>query len=61
MANPKTRIALPKRPGLPVRARVADDEERARLWPMLVDLYADFAKYQGWTDRKIPVVILEPR
>ena len=40
---------------------MADDEERARLWPMLVDLYADFAKYQGWTDRKIPVIILEPR
>jgi len=61
MANPETRIDLPRKPGRPVRARVADAEERARLWPMLVDLYADFAKYQGWTDREIPVIILEPR
>jgi F420H(2)-dependent quinone reductase len=44
-----------------VRAHVADDAERARLWPMLVDLYADFDSYQSWTDRKIPVVVLEPR
>jgi hypothetical protein len=26
----------------------------------LVDLYADFAKYAEWTDREIPVVVLEP-
>ena len=44
-----------------VRARVADDDERAQLWPRLVDLYADFASYQAWTDRVIPVVVLEPR
>lgn len=61
MAHPETRVDLLKEPGRPVRAREASDEERARLWPMLVDLYADFAKYEGWTDRKIPVVILEPR
>ena len=61
MANPETRVHLPKEKGRPVRAREATDEERARLWPVLVDLYADFAKYQGWTDRKIPVIILEPR
>jgi hypothetical protein len=36
-------------------------DERAVLWPRLVDLYADFAKYQKWTDREIPVVVLEPR
>jgi deazaflavin-dependent oxidoreductase (nitroreductase family) len=44
-----------------VRARVADDEARAALWPRLVDLYADFENYAAWTDRVIPVVILEPR
>ena len=61
MAHPETRVHLLKERNRPVRAREAEDEERARLWPMLVDLYADFAKYQGWTDRKIPVVILEAR
>jgi hypothetical protein len=35
--------------------------ERARLWPRLVDVYADFDHYQSWTDREIPVVVLQPR
>jgi hypothetical protein len=39
----------------------AGPEERARLWPKLVELYADFDSYQAWTDREIPVVILSPR
>lgn len=42
-----------------MRARVATDEERAELWPRLVDMYADFDNYQSWTDRQIPVVICE--
>ena len=42
-------------------ARVASPEERAALWPRLVELYADFETYQTWTDREIPVVVLEPR
>ncbi|HKC27356.1 MAG TPA: nitroreductase family deazaflavin-dependent oxidoreductase [Jatrophihabitans sp.] len=41
-------------------ARVATSEERAHLWPRLVDMYADYAAYQSWTDREIPVVICEP-
>jgi deazaflavin-dependent oxidoreductase (nitroreductase family) len=44
-----------------VRAVTADPEARARLWPKLVELYADFDNYQSWTDREIPVVVLKPR
>ena len=44
-----------------VRARVADPEERARLWPRLVAAYPAFANYQARTEREIPVVILSPR
>ena len=44
-----------------VRAATAGPEERARLWPKLVELYADFDNYQSWTDREIPVVVLKPR
>jgi F420H(2)-dependent quinone reductase len=44
-----------------VHARTADATERAALWPRLVDLYADFATYQSWTEREIPVVVLTPR
>jgi F420H(2)-dependent quinone reductase len=43
-----------------MRARTASPDERARLWPRLVELYRDFASYQTWTDREIPVVICEP-
>jgi F420H(2)-dependent quinone reductase len=44
-----------------VRARVADAEERRRLWPLLVESYPGFGAYQGRTEREIPVVILSPR
>ncbi len=43
-----------------MRARVASTAERATLWPRLVEMYGDFANYQSWTDREIPVVICEP-
>ncbi|MCA9530914.1 MAG: nitroreductase family deazaflavin-dependent oxidoreductase [Myxococcales bacterium] len=42
------------------RARTANDDEKRTLWPHLVDFYPQFASYQSWTDRDIPVVILEP-
>ena len=44
-----------------VRAVLAGQEERDRLWPKLVEAYADFDTYQSWTDREIPVFILKPR
>jgi F420H(2)-dependent quinone reductase len=58
--DPQARVHLKGRSNLPVRARIASNDERAVLWPRLVDLYADFAKYQSWTVREIPVVILTP-
>ena len=60
-AQPETVVHLRQEGVRRVRARVAEGEERAALWPRLVDLYADFAKYAHWTDREIPVVVLEPR
>ena len=42
-------------------AREVDAEERANLWPRLVDMYADFTDYQRRTDRTIPVIRLSPR
>ena len=43
-----------------MRARTARPDERARLWPKLVEVYADYESYQSWTDREIPVVFCEP-
>ena len=60
-SHPDTRISLKGEKNRPVRARTATPDERELLWPRLVDMYADFAKYQKWTERTIPVVVLEPR
>lgn len=61
VAHPDTTVHVPRQGVRRVRARTAGPDERAELWPRLVELYADFAKYARWTDREIPVVVLEPR
>ena len=43
-----------------MRPRVAEGEERERLWTRLVDIYKPYAEYQTYTERRIPVVVLEP-
>lgn len=58
-ANPEVRVQV-RGEVRRMCARTASDEERAELWPRLVDLYPDFDSYQSWTDRTIPVVICEP-
>lgn len=45
----------------PVKARVADRTEYERLWPQFVAGLRNYAAYKRKTDRKIEVVILEPR
>jgi F420H(2)-dependent quinone reductase len=59
-ANPDTMIQVGSE-RRPVRARVAAPQERARLWPMVVDTYGGYADYQRRTEREIPLVVLEPR
>jgi F420H(2)-dependent quinone reductase len=59
-ANPDTTIQVGRRV-LQVRARVASDEERERLWPRCVATYRGFAGYQARAGRTIPLVILSPR
>jgi deazaflavin-dependent oxidoreductase (nitroreductase family) len=59
MANPET-TAYWRGEKRQVRAREATDAERERLWPMMVSIYRPYEAYQRRTDRKIPVVILEP-
>lgn len=44
----------------PMRARIADPEEKDELWPRIVAGYGGYDSYQRRTDRDIPVVILEP-
>jgi deazaflavin-dependent oxidoreductase (nitroreductase family) len=46
---------------LELRARQVDEAEKARLWPICVQHYREYADYQARTDRSIPVFVCEPR
>lgn len=61
VANPDTVVHLRKDKNRKVHARVAEGAEREALWVKMVGLYADYNKYKKWTDREIPIVVLEPR
>jgi deazaflavin-dependent oxidoreductase (nitroreductase family) len=59
-ANPDTRVQV----GSQIRnvtARVAEGEERERLWALMVGVYGGYEGYRKRTEREIPLVILQPR
>jgi deazaflavin-dependent oxidoreductase (nitroreductase family) len=58
-ANPEVEIEIGDHSERYV-ARTADTEERASLWPRLVEVYSSYDDYQARTDREIPVVICSP-
>ncbi len=41
-------------------ARTASAEEKAELWPQIVEAYRGYGGYQRKTERDIPVVVAEP-
>lgn len=43
-----------------VTARQATPEEKERLWPAMVEIYAPYESYQQRSSRDIPVIVLEP-
>ena len=59
VANPRARVEVGTET-FEVDARVAEGEERERLWERQVEEYPNFAEYQEMTSRRIPVVVLEP-
>lgn len=44
-----------------LRARPATEAEHAALWPLVVAAADTYAAYQELTDRRIPLLLLEPR
>jgi len=58
-ADPKVQVQI-KKELLDLTARDATDEERAKYWPRLVEMYPTYEDYQSWTDRVIPLVVCEP-
>ena len=59
-ANPEVEVRIGGGPKQKMHARVADSDERARMWPKLTADHKNYADYQASTKREIPVVILEP-
>ena len=59
-AHPDTTVNVYGGERREVRARQATPEEKARIWPKMVEVYAPYEDYQRKTERDIPVVMLEP-
>jgi deazaflavin-dependent oxidoreductase (nitroreductase family) len=59
-ANPDAEIEI-RGDRRPVRARVAEGEERAELWRKVNGMYEGFDDYDAKTAREIAVFVLEPR
>lgn len=59
LQNPRARVEVGT-DTFDVVARVAEGEERERLWSAQKQDIPTFAEYEGKTARQIPVLILEP-
>jgi deazaflavin-dependent oxidoreductase (nitroreductase family) len=59
MASPIAEVQV-GRQRRPVRARLADEAERDRIWHRMASIYPGYDSYQRRTGRRIPVVVLEP-
>src|ERR1700716_1830012 len=53
--NPDVEVSLKGAPKRRMVARVADAEERARLWPLVTSDHKNYADYQTKTQREIPL------
>jgi deazaflavin-dependent oxidoreductase (nitroreductase family) len=58
-ANPEAEVELGRKRHK-VRARVAEDEERADLWRKHIEQYAGFDDYDAKLEREPKVFVLEP-
>ncbi len=58
LADPSATVTFDKAT-VPVRARTASGEERARLWQDALKMWPPYADYQARTAREIPVVVLD--
>jgi deazaflavin-dependent oxidoreductase (nitroreductase family) len=58
--HPDVQVSIQGKPKQPRHARVANADERARMWPQIAADYKNYADYQTKTEREIPLVLLEP-
>jgi deazaflavin-dependent oxidoreductase (nitroreductase family) len=60
LAQPDVRITL-RGKHMPVRARLVDGAEKARLWPAFVAMWPAYDRYRDRCGREVRVFRLEPR
>lgn len=58
--NPDVEVAYNGGAKQAMKAKVADADERGRLWPLVTTEQKRYAGYQTKTDREIPLVLLQP-
>jgi len=58
--DPQVQVAVSGGPRLPMLARIATPDERARMWPRIAASHRNYANYQKRTQREIPLVLLHP-
>ena len=64
LANPEVKVEVATHSGVEqfaAHARIAEGDERQRLYDAQAALMPNFAEYQKKTAREIPVIVLEPR
>jgi deazaflavin-dependent oxidoreductase (nitroreductase family) len=59
-ASPEAEVEIGRR-RVPVRARLAEGEERADLWRRHMEQYEGWDFYESQLDREVGVFVLEPR
>ena len=58
-ANAEVTVQIGKK-RMRAQAETANEDERARLWPILVEYYSGYQGYEDETERTVQVVILRP-
>jgi deazaflavin-dependent oxidoreductase (nitroreductase family) len=58
-AKPECELMVGAKP-VSARARVAEGDEREKLWNQMVEIYPPYVDYKKATERTIPVVVLDP-
>jgi deazaflavin-dependent oxidoreductase (nitroreductase family) len=58
-ANPECHLQVGAK-SVTTRSRIAEGDERAKIWDEMAKIYPPYLDYQKATDRKIPVIVLDP-
>jgi deazaflavin-dependent oxidoreductase (nitroreductase family) len=58
--KPEVKINAKDNPDQNMVARITTDEERDRLWPLVIEKYSGYGEYREKTEREIPLIWLDP-